>query len=296
MSRRDRQFSSVRTEGGLLPQDVLSRIQAGDKDLKGLQPVDYHLGPHERIGEAVNRAWSRLTATWHAFQEALDKEPDSALATGLTRDRWLLPLFEELRYGRLPKGQAIEVEGKSFAVSHTWHRSPIHLLGVGVDLDRRQAGVAGAAKASPHGLVQEFLNRSTDHLWGFVSNGLRLRILRDHHSLTRQAYVEFDLQAIMEGEQYSEFLLLWMVCHQSRVEADKPEDCWLETWFNTSREEGVRALDKLRGGVEKAIEAFGTGFLANRANTKLLQALESGIGGASSATAFGSASSATTTA
>ena len=276
MSRRDRQFSSVRTEGGLLPQDVLSRIQAGDKDLPGLTPADYHLGAHERIGEAVNRAWSRLTATWHAFQEALSKEPDSSLATGLTRDRWLLPLFEELRYGRLPKGQAIEVEGKSFAVSHTWHRSPIHLLGVGVDLDRRQAGVAGAAKASPHGLVQEFLNRSEEHRWGFVSNGLRLRILRDHHSLTRQAYVEFDLQAIMEGEQYSEFLLLWMVCHQSRVEADKPEDCWLETWFNTSREQGVRALDKLRGGVEKAIEAFGTGFLANRANTKLLQALESG--------------------
>ena len=276
MSRRSRQFSSVRTEGGLLPQDVLSRIQAGDKDLSGLTPVHYHLGPHERIGEAVNRAWSRLTATWHAFQEALAKEPGSSLATGLTRDRWLLPLFEELHYGRLPKGQAIEIEGKSFAVSHTWHHSPIHLLGVGVDLDRRQAGVAGAAKASPHGLVQEFLNRSDDHLWGFVSNGLRLRILRDHHSLTRQAFVEFDLQAIMEGEQYSEFLLLWMVCHQSRVEADKPADCWLETWFNTSREEGVRALDKLRGGVEKAIEAFGTGFLSNRANTRLRDALESG--------------------
>ena len=276
MSRRDRQFSSVRTEGGLLPQDVLSRIQAGDKDLPGLTPADYHLGAHERIGEAVNRAWSRLTATWHAFQEALSKEPDSSLATGLTRDRWLLPLFEELRYGRLPKAQAIEVEGKSFAVSHTWHRSPIHLLGANVDLDRRQAGVVGAAKASPHGLVQELLNRSEEHLWGFVSNGLQLRILRDHHSLTRQAYVEFDLQAIMEGEQYSEFLLLWMVCHQSRVEADKPDDCWLETWFRTSRTEGVRALDKLRGGVEEAIESFGTGFLANRANKRLREGLESG--------------------
>ncbi len=276
MSRRNHQFSSVRTEGGLLPQDVLSRIQAGDKNLPGLMPDTYHLGPHERIGEAVNRAWSRLIGAWRAFQEALGKVPDAALATGLTRDRWLLPLFQELGYGRLPKAQTIETEGKSFAVSHLWHHSPIHLLGVGVDLDRRQAGVVGAAKASPHGLVQDFLNRSQHHLWGFVSNGLHLRVLRDHHSLTRQAYVEFDLQAIMEGEQYSEFLLLWMVCHQSRVEADKPEDCWLELWFNTSRDEGVRALDKLRGGVEKAIEAFGTGFLANRANTKLLQALESG--------------------
>ena len=274
MSRRP--FSAVRTEGGLLPQDLLARIQAGDSTLAGTKAKSYHLGPHERVGEAVNRSWTRLVATWHAFQDALAKQPEDALATGLTRERWLLPLFQELGYGRLPKGSAIEVEGRSYAVSHTWHRSPIHLLGAGVDLDRRQKGVAGAAKSSPHGLVQEFLNRSDDHLWGFVTNGFQLRVLRDHHSLTRQAYVEFDLQTIMDGEQYSEFLLLWLVCHQSRVEADKPEDCWLETWCATSREEGVRALDKLRGGVEKAIEAFGAGFLASKANTRLHEALASG--------------------
>jgi hypothetical protein len=31
-----------------------------------------------------------------------------------------------------------------------------------------------------NGLVQEFLNRSDRHLWAIVSNGLRLRILRDN--------------------------------------------------------------------------------------------------------------------
>ena len=276
MSRTSRHFSAVRTEGGLLPQDLLARIQGGDPNLVGTKAETYHLGPHERIGEAANRSWSRLAATWRAFQEAVEKEPESSLATGLTRDRWLLPLFQELGYGRLPRGSGIEVEGKTFAVSHTWHHSAIHLLGCRIDLDRRQKGVVGAAKSSPHGLVQEFLNRSDEHLWGFVTNGYRLRVLRDHHSLTRQAYVEFDLQTIMDGEQYSEFLLLWLVCHQSRVEADKPEECWLETWVNTSREEGVRALDKLRDGVEKAIESFGTGFLAHRDNTELKDALESG--------------------
>ncbi|MCP5056571.1 MAG: N-6 DNA methylase [bacterium] len=276
MSRGNHQFSSVKTEGGLLPQDILARIQSGDPELEGTKAETYHLGAHERIGEAANQAWSRLVSSWHAFQEALAKEPEDAPAIGLTRDRWLLPLFEILGYGRLPKGTATEVEGKSYAVSHTWHHSPIHLLGSRVDLDTRQKGVAGAATSSPHGLVQDFLNRSDAHLWGFVTNGYQLRVLRDHHSLTRQAYVEFDLQAIMDGEQYSEFLLLWLVCHQSRVEADKPEECWLETWVNISRVEGVRALDKLRDGVEKAIEAFGTGFLAHKANTRLKAALESG--------------------
>ncbi|TNE43156.1 MAG: hypothetical protein EP343_34685 [Deltaproteobacteria bacterium] len=277
---RSRYFSSVRTEGGLLPSEILGRIQALDKNLEGTSSESYHLGPHERIGEAANRAWSRLTASWHAFQEALTHKPENDPATGLTRERWLLPLFQELGYGRLPRTNVTNIDGKDFAISHFWQSSPIHLLGCRLDLGQKQSGVSGAAKSSPHGLVQEFLNRSNEHLWGFVSNGYQLRILRDHRSLTRQAYVEFDLQAIMEGDQYSEFLLLWMVCHQSRVETQGeeggPESCWLETWFKTSREEGVRALDKLRSGVESAIASLGTGFLKHKANTALRDALETG--------------------
>ena len=71
---------------------------------------------------------------------------------------------------------------------------------------------------SPHGLIQEFLNRTEDYLWGFVSNGRRLRVLRDNVSLTRQAYVEFDLEAMMNGEVYADFVVLWLLCHGSRVE------------------------------------------------------------------------------
>jgi hypothetical protein len=49
--------------------------------------------------------------------------------------------------------------------------------------------------------MQEFLNRHEGHLWGFVSNGLKFRILRDNKSLTRQAYVEFDLAGMMANGQ-----------------------------------------------------------------------------------------------
>ena len=217
-------FTAVRTQGGLFPQEVMEKIANGDGSLPGIQSTDYHLDKHERTGEAINRAWARLLGSWASFRDASDKLPEGDPAVGLTRDRWLLPLFQELGYGRLPAAKATEVDGKSFAISHLWHRSPIHLMGWGVTLDHRSKGVSGAAGAPPHSLVQEFLNRSDDHLWGFVSNGKTLRILRDNHSLTRQAYVEFDLTAIMEGEQYSEFVLLWLLCHQSRVEADRPEE------------------------------------------------------------------------
>jgi hypothetical protein len=170
----------------------------------------------------------------------------------------------------------MEIDGKSYPISHFWHHSPMHLVSYRVDLDRRTAGVAGAARTSPHSLVQEFLNRSDEHLWGFVSNGLRLRLLRDNVSLTRQAYVEFDLEGMLEGEVYADFVLLWLLCHQSRVEAEKPEECWLERWARTAQEQGTRALDRLRDGVEEAIKAFGRGFLAHAANSQLREKLRSG--------------------
>jgi hypothetical protein len=145
---------------------------------------------------------------------------------------------------------------------------------MGLDLDRRVETPEGK-RPSPHGLVQEFLNRSEAHMWGFVSNGLKLRVLRDNIRLTRQAFVEFDLQAMFDGKVYADFALLWRLCHESRVHADRPEQCWLEKWSKAAAEQGLRALDQLRGGVENAVEALGRGFL-HPANAALVQKLRSG--------------------
>jgi N-6 DNA Methylase len=269
-------FTSIRTEGGLLPADLLQRIVHRDKELSGLDEASYHLVPGERLNEQISQSWNRLLGAWKAFHTAADALPDGDTGTTLTRERWLLILFQELAYGQLPTARAIEIDGKSYAISHVWHHSPIHLVSYRLDLDRRAAGVAGAARSSPHSLVQECLNRSDDHLWGFVANGLRLRLLRDNVSLTRQAYVEFDLEGMMDGEVYADFVLLWLLCHQSRVEAEKPEDCWLERWARAAQEQGTRALDRLRDGVERAIKALGSGFLAHSANAILKEKLRSG--------------------
>ncbi|MBI3799286.1 MAG: N-6 DNA methylase [Deltaproteobacteria bacterium] len=269
-------FTTLHAEGAILPADLLQRIAAGDRNLTGLTPEDYHLDKGERLNEATNRAWNRLVGTWATFREARAKLSPGDLGTTITRERWLLPLCSELGYGRLLTAKAIEVEGKSYPISHGWQHAPIHLVGCRVELDTRTAGVAGASRSSPHGLVQELLNRSDKHLWGFVSNGLRLRILRDNSSLTRQAYVEFDLEAMMEGEVYADFVLLWLLCHESRVEAERPAECWLERWSRTAQEQGTRALDQLRVGVEEAITALGRGFLVHPANQGLRDKLRSG--------------------
>jgi len=269
-------FMTVRTEGAILPSELLQRVAGGDGDLEGLKAGDYHLAEGEKLNERISSSWNRLLGVWGSFTERLSKLPEGDTGTSITRERWLLHVFDDLHYGRLTTSKAVEIEGKSYAISHMWQSAPIHLVGWNIDLDRRTRGVAGASAASPHSLLQEFLNRSDDHLWGFVSNGRRLRILRDNATLTRQAYVEFDLEAMMEGEVYSDFALLWLLCHQSRVEAERPEQCWLENWSQAAHQQGVRALDHLRDGVGQAINALGAGFVAYPGNTALRDKLRSG--------------------
>ncbi len=273
--KRSNIFSAIRTEGALLPADFLLKVSEGDPSVPGLSPSDFHLLENERLNEAINRSWNRLITIWKNFKKRHSLFANRHSLRN-TRERWLLPLFQELGYGRLTPSKAIEIEGKIYPISHFWNNVPIHLLGIGIDLDRRTPGVHGAARQSPHSLVQEFLNRSDAHLWAFVSNGLRLRILRDNVSLTRQAYVEFDLEAIMDGEIYSDFAVLWLLCHQSRVEGDPPEECWLERWTKLAYEQGTRALEHLREGVRAAINALGTGLLSCPQNTVLRKRLKKG--------------------
>ncbi|MBS3950862.1 MAG: N-6 DNA methylase, partial [Peptococcaceae bacterium] len=268
-------FTTIRVEGAMFSPELLQRIALGS-NVQGLKPEDYHISGTRKLNEAISEAWSKALTHWASFQSALDKLPSTDLATSVTRERWLLRLFSDLGYGRLVASRSIEIGGASYPVSHLWNNTPIHLVGARISLDNRTAGTAGAARMSPHSMVQTLLNRNNNMLWGFVSNGLKLRILRDNVSLTRQTYVEFDLESMMNGEVYSDFILLWLLCHQSRIEHAKPEQCWLEQWSKLASDQGTRALDQLRTGVEEAINALGTGFISHRANTILRDQLRSG--------------------
>ncbi len=274
-SKKDR-FITIRSEGGLLPLDFLERVALLDQEISGLTPADYHLLEHEKINESINRAWDRLLGCWVSFKSATKNANEDDPLIRETRERWLLPLFDALGYGRLTPCKSIELDGRNFQISHMWQKMPLHLVGAGVELDRRTAGVAGAARSAPHGMVQDFLNHSDEHLWAFVSNGRKLRILRDNVSLTRQAFVEFDLEGMMDGEQFSDFRVLYLLCHQSRVEQEKSQDFWLERWTAAAQLSGVRVREELGRGVEEAISALGTGLLQHPANSELRSKLKSG--------------------
>lgn len=274
MAKSISSFQTIRTEGALFPPDILQRIASLKVD--GTRAEDYHLPPGFKVKEAITASWTALRAHWTNFQEARESLDEDDTGTAVTNDRWLLPLFKELDYGRLTTEKSPVIDDRSYPIERFYNNTPIHLIGCNLPLDRRTRGARGAATASPHSMMQEFLNRSEHHLWAFISNGRQLRILRDNISLSRQAYVEFDLEAMMEGEVYSDFALMWLLCHQSRVEAVNQEQCWLESWSGLAREQGTRVLKQLRVGVEKSIEALGQGFISHPRNDQLREKLQSG--------------------
>ena len=254
MARHQPEFSGVRSQGGLLPPDLLRRVL--DASMPGVEPDDYMLAAGERLNEVITQAWNRLNKHWTEFRSAAANLSEGEAGTGLTNDKWSVPLLRELGFGLLPASAGPAIGGRTYPIRRFFGPTPIHLVGCSLSLDRRAARQRGAASANPHGLVQEFLNRSDAHLWAIVSNGLRLRILRDNQALSRQSWLEFDLEAIFSGEIYSDFVLVWLITHASRFtprEGERPETCRLKQWAREAEKQGARALGELRGGVEHAL-------------------------------------------
>jgi len=279
MSRTSTLPVGVASEGGLLPEETLRRISTGN-DLPGAKPADYRLGKDETVTELAERAWTYLRGRYASFKEQVTANPGNARVIAVAREQWLGRLFQELGFGHLPRtpdgGLVCDDGEKRFAISHHWQHVPIHQTDwiPPAEGDRKTAkGINSAAQS----LVQEYLNRSSAALWGIVTNGWILRVLRDSSSLAGSAYVEFDLEAIFEGEAFDAFVLLYRVVHVTRFEVQGedagPASCWLEKWRQEAVNAGVRVLDQLRITVKEAIETLGTGFLRHPDNEDLRNAL-----------------------
>ncbi|GIW08696.1 MAG: hypothetical protein KatS3mg060_3501 [Dehalococcoidia bacterium] len=232
MPRSATEFVTVRSEGGLVPPDLLARIAAGDPELGHLDAASY--GVTGRLQEHIASVWARVRSFWGAFRAIQERLGETESGVTETREQWMLPLLRELGYGRLEFRAAGETVGqRTYPISHRAAGVPIHLTGFRQDLDRASSARAGT-RLSPHAMMQEYLNAAPP-LYGLVSNGLRLRLLREHASLTRLAYLEFDLEAMLEGGVYSDFVLLFLVVHRTRLPLPGESACPLETWREKAR-------------------------------------------------------------
>lgn len=259
-------FPCLKVEGGLLAPDLLDRIYDGAAP--GQSPADF--GLNSRLESEIAAAWQEALEHWDAFQHRLERLPETDTATTVTRDQWVIPLLSLLGYELVYTPRAAEVEGKTYAISHRagtgQNAPPVHVVGCRQPLDRRPE--AGRPRLAPHSLVQEFLNR-TEHLWGMVTNGFALRLLRQTTRLTRPTYIEIDLREMMAGKNFADFSLFYRLAHRSRLPQDGAADCWLERYYQETIEQGGRVRDRLRDGVEEAIKILGRAFLQHLANESL---------------------------
>ncbi|WP_075738484.1 Eco57I restriction-modification methylase domain-containing protein [Streptomyces acidiscabies] len=279
---RHQVFTAVHTVGGLLPADMLLRISEG-KDVPGSKPADYGLPTSRSVRDEAERGWEYLKPLWRELRKRLPEDRETGLPapdpTGLAQNDWLAPLWRELGFGRLtqvgPAGITADSDvEKKFPVSHRWQHALIHQTAWNAELDKRPGG---AGTVPPQSMLQECLNRTEAHLWGVLTNGRQLRLLRDSSALATASYVEFDLEAIFDGELFSEFVLLYRVLHASRFEVAEgaaASSCWLEAWRTAAIESGTRALEHYRDGVQEALAALGTGFLRHPDNMALRENLE----------------------
>ncbi|MER7485673.1 DNA methyltransferase [Streptomyces sp. NPDC126497] len=274
---RNQVFTAVHTVGGLLPADMLLRISEG-KGVVGSEPADYGLPSSCSVRDEAERSWEYLKPLWRDLRDHLPEDPGTGAPAGDPTGRagtdWLAPLWRELGFGRLtpvgPAGITADSDAeKKFPVSHRWGHALIHQVAWNAELDKRPGG---AGTVPPQSMLQECLNRAEAHLWGVLTNGRQVRLLRDSSALATASYVEFDLEAIFDGELFSEFVLLYRLLHVSRFEGAEgaaPSSCRLEKWRTEAVVSGTRALDQLRKGVQEAITALGTGFLRHPENGSL---------------------------
>ncbi len=265
-------YVAVDAQGGLFPPDLLDRIAGGTAPRQ--TPADFDLSG-ARLSDEIQGAFSDARSFWDSFNRRRLHSRESL--TTLTRETFVIPFLERLGFDlRYQRGAAL-AGGDSYAISHRAgdeaDAPPVQIVTVGQPLDRRSDG----ARRSPHALVQEYLNRS-DALWGLVTNGERLRLLRDSARITRPAYVEFDVRAIIEGNLYSEFVLLYRLLQRTRFPhgGGDAASCPLEEYYQQGIDEGGRVREHLRDGVEQALQTLGTAFLAYPDSAELREGLRGG--------------------
>lgn len=269
-------YSTVQIEGGFLPADLLDRVATGD--VAGQRPADFGLREGSRLADAIQSVFSLARSQLEEFTGRLSRSRESV--TTLTRRHWMTPFLEGLDFELEPQRASLVAGGDSFAISHRAgsgdEATPVHIAGYGENLDRR-----GGARRSSQALVQEYLNR-TELLWGLVTNGQALRLLRRSTRIAQPAYLEFDLEAMLRDNQYSEFVLLYRLLHATRFpqSGQNASDCWLERYYQQGIEEGGRVRDHLRDGVEAALAELGNALMTHPDSKELRAAIAAGRLGA----------------
>jgi hypothetical protein len=271
-------YPSIRIEGAILSPDILDRLD----DLAGQRPADFGLDGTAKVKDEIARAWADAQDYWRIFQRKLESVRVDSPATTETRQQWVLPLLGLLGYQLDFQPKSAEANGKLYPLSHRVANrggTIVHVTGYRdlAGLDRKAEQRSGALRMSAHAMVQEYLNLA-DELYGLVTNGRVLRLLRDSSRLIKLTYLEFDLDRIFSDGLFADFAVLYRLLHATRLPSNRVEaaQSWIERYHQDSLDAGSRIREGLSKAVEHSIKSLANGFLQHKANDDLRLQIQAG--------------------
>ena len=269
-------YPSIRIEGAILSPDILDRLE----DAPGQRPADFGFNGGVKVKDEIVRAWADAQDYWRIFQRKIETVKPDSPATTETRQQWIVPLLGLLGYQLEYQSRGLELNGKIYAISHrvtNRGRTPVHIIGCRepAGLDRKPE--KAVLRMSAHAMVQELLTLQ-DELYGLVTNGRLLRLLRDSSRLVKLTYLEFDLDRIFTDGLFADFAVFYRLLHATRLpsSAETAVESLIERYHQDSLDSGARIRDGLSRAVEQTIRDFANGFLAHPANEDLHQSVDAG--------------------
>ncbi len=258
-------FDAIQIEGALIAPEMVAQVARTERNAKAAE--DYACPKGTNLGDEIARYFRIGQAHWQDYAKIAD--PTTTQVAAFARallgkafgfddltgpaDRHDGPrrfrLALEAKAGRVPIVCAAPVsEGDAFNKARPEFGD----------------GEGGRTRRSPTVLLQDWLNATDNALWGLVFAGDRVRLMRDNASLTRPAWIEADLGAIFREEMFADFTALWLLIHATRFGAagTPPSSAPLERWREAGQKQGIAVRDRLREGVEAALQELGQGIVS----------------------------------
>ncbi|WP_443743474.1 Eco57I restriction-modification methylase domain-containing protein [Sutterella sp.] len=270
-------FTTCELQGKLFLHDQIQKAFVRKNERQ--KDEDYALPPGITIKEECSRSFRIAQSSWGQFYQQISRPGADENTIREATFAFAENLFKSaLGYNFTRVKERMPVGDRGFAVHALVNDLPVVIVS-GVALDELRAELAiengGRSKKTAFQAIQEFLNASDAHTWGFAFNGRRVRLVRDAMSLTRPSYLEFNLEEIFGSESFSEYLQLWAVLHASRTTVLQGENVW-DCWVRLGEENGQPVRDRLSSHVQEALYVLGNGFLAEPRNDALRDALDKG--------------------
>lgn len=287
-SRFDTTF--INTSGGILTEQLVRKLREQQCSEDAVKPTTFALegdGPttDTEFETEVTEAWESLKERWDTLSQNNDI---FSLDTSGIRDQWSIPLLKELGFDPVYQQSNLEADGIDANLSHlgwapagqltesAYDDTPpiLHLVQPDDDpvhtLDSGDHAGSRSGSRSPHDELQRFLN-AADQQWSVVTDGLKLRILRDYYHTYSRGYIEFDLENIFTNRNFEDFRALYRLCHASRFIKPDNGEAPLEQLYQVAVSTGVKIGEDLQSNVVEALETLGNGFLSPELREELAE-------------------------